>query len=289
MAARPKPRPRKAPKKDRGPSTWTLASQHRPALLRAATADELARLEADRGAWLLELAGTGTASPRAGWKTRSGSTPTTCATGRSTPRRSRLTLSELPVDELVVEGFLCVLDAQGRPDFSALKARIRSGNGPPRAASRGEMLRLDGEDLRVQPLPARRERLRALLPKQRHVVFSDGLEGPAAHVRETARSMGLPACSRARRCRRAGRFWPAMRRCRSTGRCRRRRRDEPRQGALSARRHHARPDIVAYYRDVAPALLPHSPTARSSPSAGPTASTSSPGTSTASRRARPTI
>jgi hypothetical protein len=134
VAVRPKrqkQRPKQAPKRERGPSAWTLGAQHRPTALRAATTRELAQLEADRGAWLLELAWEGhrVTACRLEDEVRLYADDLRDWTQHATA--IALTLSELKVSELVIEGFLCVLDAQGRPDFSALKARIEAGSGAP--------------------------------------------------------------------------------------------------------------------------------------------------------------
>lgn len=69
-----------------------------------------------------------------------------------------LALKDLPAQRLAIEGTLCVLDAQGRPDFEALRARVTAGKGGPLVFMVSDCLDLDGS-LTTLPLRERRARL----------------------------------------------------------------------------------------------------------------------------------
>jgi bifunctional non-homologous end joining protein LigD len=84
----------------------------------------------------------------------------------------------------MVDGEIAVADKQGHTDFGALQNALSNGG-----AGIGyylfDILNLDGEDLRKQPLADRKERLKALLkdvPKGGPLFFSDHIEGSGAEV-----------------------------------------------------------------------------------------------------------
>ena len=171
-----------------------------------------------------------------------------------------LAIKDLPVQELVLEGTLCVLDEQGRPDFEALRQRITTGTGGPLVFMVSDCLHLDSP-LDALPLRERRDRLGALItPAQRSLSVSPALEGELDQVLRSLREMGLPDVV-ARRLESAGRdsLVPAAgEKPVALGR------------SLSAapkvtnaakvlfpRDGLTKDDLAAYYRDIAPALLPH--------------------------------
>jgi len=171
-----------------------------------------------------------------------------------------LAIKELPADELVLEGTLCVLDDHGRPDFEALRARITSGEGSPLVFMVSDCLHLDAP-LGALTLKDRRAKLSALLgPERRALSLSEGLEGPLPKVLGSLREVGLPGVV-ARRLDSPAREGLAI----SAGTA-----PLPLTRTLSAppkvtnakkvlfpRDGLTKDDLAAYYRDVAPVLLPH--------------------------------
>lgn len=81
----------------------------------------------------------------------------------------------LPV---VVDGELCVLDEDGRPDFQALQARDKPVNGRRRSKPSPvtfvvfDLIYADGRDLRERPLEDRKRLLESLIVPERGVMFS---------------------------------------------------------------------------------------------------------------------
>lgn len=169
-----------------------------------------------------------------------------------------LCLKDLPAQELVLEGTLCVLDADGRPDFEALRARVTTGKGGALVFMVTDCLHLDGP-LEL-PLVERRARLAALIPPgHRSLLMSAALDGPLPHVRSSLEGLGLPGL--VARPLGAG---PALV-IASTD-------DEPvplgrslsaaprvtnRGKVLFPRDGFTKDDLVAWYRDVSPVLLHH--------------------------------
>ena len=93
----------------------------------------------------------------------------------------------LPV---VVDGELCVLDANGRPDFQALQQREKPLPGHKRRKPAAvvfvafDLLYADGRDLRERPLEERKALLERLIVPERGVMFSKHVVGAG------------PSCSR---------------------------------------------------------------------------------------------
>jgi bifunctional non-homologous end joining protein LigD len=96
----------------------------------------------------------------------------------------------LNADETLIDGEAVVFEDDGRSDFHALLTK----RGWTEAAFVAfDLLRLNGDDLRQQPLEKRREALMWLVAKRRGdgVVFSDALEADGALVFAKACEMGL--------------------------------------------------------------------------------------------------
>src|SRR5690349_3411985 len=74
------------------------------------------------------------------------------------PRIARA-LSQLVVGDAVIDGEICVLDPEGVPRFEL----IQQGKLDEAVLFAFDLLRLDGEDLRGQPLERRRDLLKSLL------------------------------------------------------------------------------------------------------------------------------
>uniref|UniRef100_C6E8Q6 DNA ligase (ATP) n=1 Tax=Geobacter sp. (strain M21) TaxID=443144 RepID=C6E8Q6_GEOSM len=87
-------------------------------------------------------------------------------------------LASLPVTA-VLDGEVVALDEKGRSYFQLLQNNRRTGEGNIYYYA-FDLLYVDGEDLRAEPLEARKERLRSLLPELPWVRFGD-------HIREYGR------------------------------------------------------------------------------------------------------
>jgi bifunctional non-homologous end joining protein LigD len=99
----------------------------------------------------------------------------------------------LPV---VVDGELCVLDAQGKPDFQALQARekpVKGSTGKPARVTYVvfDLLYADGRDLRERPLEERKRLLEELIVPDRDVLFSKHVLGRGKELFTLARQRGL--------------------------------------------------------------------------------------------------
>jgi bifunctional non-homologous end joining protein LigD len=105
-----------------------------------------------------------------------------------------------PLPDCILDGEMCVLDAQGQPDFSALRSAMgRRQTG----AMVGtlvyfvfDLLFLDGEDLTGQPLKVRKARLKAVLepdgePISDRLRYVEPVEAEPRHLFGAACRMGL--------------------------------------------------------------------------------------------------
>ncbi len=98
-------------------------------------------------------------------------------------------LASLPVTA-VLDGEVVALDEKGRSYFQLLQNSQRTGE-PNLYYYVFDLLYLDGKDLRGEPLLARKERLRALLPKIPWVRFSDHITEYGREFFELARENNL--------------------------------------------------------------------------------------------------
>lgn len=72
-------------------------------------------------------------------------------------------IAALPADSLLIDGEVVALDANGRPDFGKLQNAFKNGDETPLSCFVFDLLSIDGEDLRKEPLRRRKERLAAVL------------------------------------------------------------------------------------------------------------------------------
>jgi bifunctional non-homologous end joining protein LigD len=98
-------------------------------------------------------------------------------------------LSALPCDSALLDGEIAVADAQGHTDFGALQDALSGGKGP-MAYYLFDLLALDGEDLRKEPLLARKRKLKALLD----AAGDTGPLGYSDHVTGGADEIFAKAC-----------------------------------------------------------------------------------------------
>ena len=96
----------------------------------------------------------------------------------------------LNADEALIDGEAVVLRKDGRSDFGALMTK-RGGAQASFVAF--DLLRLNGEDLRLRPIEARREALLRLVAKRRSdgILFSEALAAEGAVVFAKACQLGL--------------------------------------------------------------------------------------------------
>jgi bifunctional non-homologous end joining protein LigD len=97
---------------------------------------------------------------------------------------------------IVVDGELCVLDANGKPDFQALQAREKPVKGLAKKTTVVtyvvfDLLYADGRDLREQPLEERKRRLEELIVPERNVLYSKHLIGSGKKLYAFATQRGL--------------------------------------------------------------------------------------------------
>jgi DNA ligase D-like protein (predicted polymerase) len=99
-----------------------------------------------------------------------------------------LTVADLAVEALVVEGWLCVLDEAGRPNFEALRQRAATGKGPAPVLILSDVRYLQSVDLASLTLAHRRERLPAVIAP---LIWSEPLTGELNEVLSRVAGLGL--------------------------------------------------------------------------------------------------
>ncbi len=99
---------------------------------------------------------------------------------------------------VVVDGELCVLDKDGRPDFQALQSRDKpEGRGRTRSKPSPvtfvvfDLLYADGRDLRERPLEERKRLLESIIVPDHGVLFSKHVLGKGKQLFELAQKRGL--------------------------------------------------------------------------------------------------
>ncbi len=108
-------------------------------------------------------------------------------------------LADLPADEVVLDGEVCVLGPDGRPAFQRLQQRFQArGEDARRAAGQEpatlfafDLLAEGGRDLRPLPLLERKAALRALLPAASRVRFVEHTAEDGRAFFEEVRRLGL--------------------------------------------------------------------------------------------------
>jgi bifunctional non-homologous end joining protein LigD len=94
--------------------------------------------------------------------------------------------------DCIIDGEICAVDKDGSPDFSALQAAIANGKTDKLVYFAFDLL-VDGtQDLRPQPLAARKERLRKLIAKAGSIIrYVEHIEDDGKAVLEAAGKMNL--------------------------------------------------------------------------------------------------
>src|SRR5262249_33923687 len=94
-------------------------------------------------------------------------------------------LTKLPCRAALLDGEVAVADVEGHTDFGALQNALSEGSSGNFGYYLFDLLHLDGEDLRKQPLRERKAKLAELLadaPKHGPLFYSDHLKGEGAKV-----------------------------------------------------------------------------------------------------------
>ena len=103
-------------------------------------------------------------------------------------------LGKLKCKDAIIDGEIVVLGSDGVSSFSHLQADLSAGRTDRMIYYAFDLMRLDGEDLREEPLVERKERLRELLGEESEdaaVRFSDHFTEPGKVMLQHACRMGL--------------------------------------------------------------------------------------------------
>ncbi|HTL34562.1 MAG TPA: non-homologous end-joining DNA ligase, partial [Kofleriaceae bacterium] len=171
-------------------------------------------------------------------------------------------LAKLSATKLAIDGVVCVLDERGVPSFDKLREAVATGVAVTDAVVICWDLLWDGEeDLRTKPLAERRKRLAALLGTTGALMPSQELAGSLARVLEAAAPLGLRGVVARPLGGDYSAPWCAFSTSKTAVDWRRSLSPPPplsnADKVLYPRDGICKRDIVGYYRDVAPLLLPH--------------------------------
>jgi bifunctional non-homologous end joining protein LigD len=109
-------------------------------------------------------------------------------------------LSRLRCADAVIDGELVVVDGRGEPQFQRLQQRFQLRRTPDQARAAAahpaclfafDLLRLDGRDLRDEPLVRRKARLKRLLPREGRLRYVQHVRGRGRALFEQVRRRGL--------------------------------------------------------------------------------------------------
>lgn len=256
MAAKKKPidakRPRLPPRGAR-----SLASRHRLMPLAYAEPDDERAMDAQRADWRFEVFWDG------GYRLQAARLKDEVTLFADDMREwtgpaaaIALALKDLPAEQFVIDGWLCVLDANGRPDFEQLKTRITTGKGGALVFMVSDLWVLD-EPLSALPLAERRAKLAPLIPAgHRTLLPPQELDGSLADVKRSLSSLGLRGVlarsnTRALVVSADDEPLPLVRSLSAAPKF------TNQDKVLFPRDGYTKTDLVGWYRDVAPVLLQH--------------------------------
>lgn len=101
-------------------------------------------------------------------------------------------IARVKAEQAIIDGEIVALDAEGRSSFQLLQAYALGEKRPPIVFYAFDLLRLNGKDLRKEPLPMRKARLAELLKKAGGFVrYSASLEGRVEDLLKESRRLGL--------------------------------------------------------------------------------------------------
>lgn len=111
--------------------------------------------------------------------------------------------ADLPVESALLDGEVVALDESGVSNFQALQNSLQGGESRPLVYFAFDLLQLDGEDLRSQPLVERKARLQQIVPEleRGRIRYSDHLSGNGEAFLQHSCRAGLEGiiCKRADR------------------------------------------------------------------------------------------
>jgi len=93
--------------------------------------------------------------------------------------------AELDVGSALIDGEICALDKEGRPDFSTLRTAIKDAGSTGLVFFAFDLLELDGEDLTKLPNIVRKARLQPLIPAGGILSYADHIVGSGEELFET--------------------------------------------------------------------------------------------------------
>jgi DNA ligase D-like protein (predicted polymerase) len=172
-------------------------------------------------------------------------------------------MAKLAATKLAIDGVVCVLDARGAPSFEQLRSAVASGSAVTNAVLIAwDLLWHDDEDLRALPLGERRSRLAKLLRDAPGALMpSQALQGELARVLQAAAPLGLRGVVARPLDGDYSAPWCAYSTTNAQIDWRRSLSPPPplsnADKVLYPRDGICKRDIVGYYRDIAPVLLPH--------------------------------
>lgn len=101
-------------------------------------------------------------------------------------------LASLNISDAILDGEIVALDENGRSSFQTLQAALMGDELPPLHYYAFDLLRLDGHDLRAEPLEKRKDLLHEVLQGAPDSIrFSDSLGRNYTHLSKQARKLGL--------------------------------------------------------------------------------------------------
>ena len=170
-------------------------------------------------------------------------------------------LARLPARSCAIDGVVCVMDGRGAPSFDRLRSEVAAGKAVPSAVLIAwDLLWLDDEDLRTLPLGERRRRLATLLADAAGVILSQSLDGTIGDVVAAVAPLGIRGVV----ARGDGPYdspWHVVSATSAPIDWRRSLSPPPplsnADKVLYPRDAVCKRDIAAYYRDIAPAIVPH--------------------------------
>ena len=93
--------------------------------------------------------------------------------------------ARLDVAGALIDGEICALDAEGRPDFSTLRTAIKDSGSTGLTCFAFDLLMLDGEDLTALPNVERKVRLEGVIPADGALRYAEHITGAGERLFET--------------------------------------------------------------------------------------------------------
>lgn len=172
-------------------------------------------------------------------------------------------LAKLPVRSLAIDGVICLFDDRGVPSFTALRGAVaKTGLVSGAVLICWDLLSIDDDDLRARPLTERRARLAELLAgAPPSLVLSQELAGDLPRVLDAVRALHIRGVVARARDAGYGTPWHAIAATAEPVDWQRSLSAPPplsnADKVLYPRDGIAKRDLVAFYRDIAPVMIPY--------------------------------